>query len=226
MLNKDKHRQIMYNILKEIFESQLSKYLAFKGGTASYFLYGLDRFSTDLDFDIISKPDTWENFDKEINIILEKYGKLKKWNKILLSYWNDDMNLKIDLSRNIRNSNKYEIVNFFWFDINIQTKGTIFANKLVALTDRKKIANRDIYDVYFFFKNSFNINEEVIMERTWKSLKEYLLYILAYLDKLPKNYKILEWLWEVLDEKQKYFVKNKLLIDLIWILQMRSKFLV
>lgn len=224
MLNKDKHRQIMYNILKEIFESPFSKNLAFKWWTACYFLYGLDRFSTDLDFDIISEIVPWENFDKEIIQILEKYWILKKWNKMLLSYWDDDMNIKIDVSRTIWKNNQYEIVNFFWIDMNVQTKDTIFANKLVALTDRKKLANRDIYDVYFFFKNGFEINEDIILERTGKTLKEYIEYMIVYLKKLPKNYKILDWLGTVLDEKQKSFVKNKLLLELIGVLEMRSKF--
>jgi predicted nucleotidyltransferase component of viral defense system len=76
------------------------------------------------------------------------------------------MNVKIDISRKIWDNNNYEIVNFFGTDINVQTKDTIFANKLVALTDRKSLANRDIYDIYFFFKNSFDINEDLIFERT------------------------------------------------------------
>lgn len=224
MLNRDKHRQIMYNILKEIFELSFSGKLAFKWWTACYFLYWLDRFSTDLDFDIISDLKSWENYDEQINKILQKYGNIKKGQSILLSYWNDDMNIKIDFSRNIWKNNKYEIINFYWTDINIQTKDTIFANKLVALTDRKRLANRDIYDVYFFFKNNFPINEDIILERTGKTLKEYLWEILGFLKKLPKNYKILEWLWEVLDEKQKIFVKNKILNELIGILEMRINF--
>lgn len=46
----------------------------------------------------------------------------------------------------------------------VQDRASIFANKLVALTERN--ANRDIYDVYFFFKNYFPINRELIVERT------------------------------------------------------------
>ena len=181
MLSKDKHRQIMYNILKEIFELPCSRNLAFKWWTACYFLYWLDRFSTDLDFDLIWDIKTWYNYDTEILKILDKYWSLKKWKRLLLSYWEDEMNIKIDISRNIWKNNKYEIVNFFWTDVNIQTQDTIFANKMVALTDRKRIANRDIYDVYFFFKNWFEINEDLILERTGKSKKEYLLFMINFL---------------------------------------------
>lgn len=37
--NKDKHRQLMFNILSDIFNSDISTQLAFKGGTLCYFVY-------------------------------------------------------------------------------------------------------------------------------------------------------------------------------------------
>jgi predicted nucleotidyltransferase component of viral defense system len=46
----------------------------------------------------------------------------------------------------------------------VHDKSTIFANKLVALTERN--TNRDIYDVFFFIQQNFDINEDVILERT------------------------------------------------------------
>ncbi|MDQ7022644.1 MAG: nucleotidyl transferase AbiEii/AbiGii toxin family protein [Candidatus Gracilibacteria bacterium] len=80
MLNREKHRQIMYNILTEIFSGDLSKYLAFKGGTACYFLHNLDRFSTDLDFDLINSE---INIDEKLIEILKKYGEIKKRQNII-----------------------------------------------------------------------------------------------------------------------------------------------
>jgi predicted nucleotidyltransferase component of viral defense system len=38
-------------------------------------LYGLERFSTDLDFDLL---DTTKNVDKKLTEILKKYGQVKK----------------------------------------------------------------------------------------------------------------------------------------------------
>ncbi len=221
MLNKDLHRKIMYDILQDIFNSELWKYLAFKGGTACYFLYQLDRFSTDLDFDLVKD---FENIDLEIIKILKKYGQVKKWKyNLKLSYWDNDVNIKIDISRNIWKNNNYEIKNFYWTDILTQDKSTIFSNKLVALLERN--ANRDIYDVYFFFKNNFSLNNDLIFERTWKTRKEVFKEIIKKLESLWENYKILDWLWEVLSwEKQKQFVKTKLLKELIWILKFKVDF--
>ena len=219
MLNKERHRTLMFQIIKDIFNSDIWKYLAFKWWTACYFLYALDRFSTDLDFDLI---DNTKNVDDELINILRKYWNLKVSNKMILSYWESDVNIKIDINRKIWKNNSYEFVNFYWNTIRVQDKSTIFANKLVALIERH--TNRDIYDVYFMFTNIFSINEKIIIERTWKTNKELLIQIKEKLEKLPKNYKIQDWLWEVLDEKQKAFVKNKLVSELLGIIEMKINF--
>jgi predicted nucleotidyltransferase component of viral defense system len=80
------------------------------------------------------------------------------------------MNIKIEINTRIWIENQYEIVNFFGLDILAQDRSTIFANKLVALTDRNVVVNRDIYDIYFFFRNIFPINEALILERTGKNM--------------------------------------------------------
>ena len=92
----------------------------------------------------------------------------------------------------------------------------------MALSER--FTNRDIYDVYFFFINLFDIDESIIYERTGKGLKALLQKILKKLEWLPKNYKILDWLWELLNDKQKLFVKNKLVSELIGIIKMKIDF--
>jgi hypothetical protein len=61
---------------------------------------------------------------------------------------------------------------------------------LVALIERN--TNRDIYDVYFFFKNMFDVNEKLVFERTSMTLKDLYKKIIDKLDKLGKNYKILD----------------------------------
>lgn len=219
MLDIDKHRTLLYQILKDVFESDIWKYLSFKGWTASYFLYGLERFSTDLDFDLL---DTTKNVDKKLTEILKKYGQVKKWKQLILNYGNDDVNIKIDINRNVLKSANYDFVNFYGTTIKIQDKASIFANKLLALNERN--VNRDIYDVYFFFKNLFPINEEMVEEATWKTLKELFIRLKQKLENLPKNSKILSWLWEVLNNKQKAFMKEKLLKELIGILEMKINF--
>jgi len=208
----------MFQILWDIFKSDIGKYLAFKGWTACYFFHKLDRFSTDLDFDLLEERD----IDAQLEMILKKYGKLKIWNKLVLSYGEEDINIKVDITRKIWESNSYEIRNFYGKDIRVQDKATIFANKLVALTERN--TNRDIYDVWFFFKNSFELNDDIILERTGESLDIFLNQVIKKIEALWNNYNILDWLWEVLTEKQKFFVKNTLISELLGYLQFKKDF--
>jgi len=208
----------MFQILWDIFKSDIGKYLAFKGWTACYFFHKLDRFSTDLDFDLLEERD----IDAQLEMILKKYGQLKKWSKIILSYGENDINIKIDITRKVWKSNSYEIRNFYGTDIRVQDKATIFANKLVALTERN--TNRDIYDVWFFFKHGFDINEALILERTWENLLDFLWSVEEKLKSLNENYNILDGLWEILTEKQKYFVKEKLIFELIGMIWFKKDF--
>ena len=53
-LDTAKHKNILIKILKDIYtDATISPILGFKGGTAATFFYDLDRFSVDLDFDLL-----------------------------------------------------------------------------------------------------------------------------------------------------------------------------
>jgi len=76
MLDLEKHRLIMVQILKDIFtDISLGNLLGLKGGTAAYLLYDLPRFSVDLDFDLLPVAKEKEVFSK-VERILKSYGKI------------------------------------------------------------------------------------------------------------------------------------------------------
>lgn len=222
-LDKQKHRNIMLNILLKISKDPvLARNLVFKWWTALYFLYNLPRFSTDLDFDLIDNKFENEIMQK-IWDILKLYWEVKdlriKRHTIfaMLSYWDVDHNIKIEINRRWATWD-YSFKNFMWIKFNIMNLEDMCANKLIALTSRNRLANRDIYDIYFILKNWFTINENIIKKLSWKNLGEYAKDCILFLENLPKNHSILEWLWEVLDEKQKSFVKNDLVGETIFLL--------
>jgi len=223
-LDKIKHRNLMKNILISIYKNfDLWTSLVFKWWTAVYFLYWLDRFSTDLDFDLIQRDTNLSDeiiLDK-INKIISKYWEVKRsYNKkntifALLSYGDIDHNIKIEISkRGI--SWEYEKVIWLWVPILVMTKESIFSNKLFALLNRTQLANRDLYDIYFFFHHNIDFDIELLESKVWKSYKEYFIDIISFLEKIDKNYSLLAWLWEVLEDEKKIFVKNALLPELIW----------
>lgn len=228
-LDKEKHRNIMLNILVDIYRDfDLWTSLVFKWGTACYFVYGLDRFSTDLDFDLIGEAQEAAILEK-INKIIRKYGVVKSfYNKrytlfSMLSYGDIDHNIKIEISKRwIRWV--YHKENWHSLSMLVMDESSIFTNKLFALTNRASLANRDLYDIYYFFRKWVDFEPELLEQLTGKNHKAYFTDILTFLDKLPKSHRILEWLWEVLDEKQKAFVKNDLILELRGFLEMRIKF--
>jgi len=226
MLDKNRHEVVMKNILKDFYSQRLlATVLGFKGGTACYFFYKLPRFSVDLDFDLLNiekKDEVFEVAGK----ILAKYGQLEEIQKkrntlfFLLNYQSGKQKVKIEISLREKKNN-FEIKNLYGISVLSMTKADMFANKLVAATERKRTALRDFFDINFFLQGAWDINERIIQERTTKNLKEYLKFLIKYIEKNITQKNILDGLGEVLDEAQKDSVKATLKRDLLFNLKMR-----
>ncbi len=219
-LNIRKHRIILIDLWKDIVASPYGKILWFKWGTLLYFLHNLDRFSTDLDFDLLS-PTNEEKLLSDLAIIAQKYGKIKDmYNKentlfLLVDYETNEMNIKIEINKRTRKNDHFSYRNIFGYQALCMDIDCLFANKLVALTQRNRLASRDLYDIYFFLKNGFPINEWIITERTKLSLSEYLAKVALFIQKNFNKDNVLAGLWELINEKQKFFVKEKLINEVL-----------
>lgn len=228
MLDRTRHELILNNIIKDVYGNRfLAPILGFKGGTLCYLLYGTPRFSTDLDFNLLD-PKQKEKVFKRFKKVLSKYGEIKEsWMKkntifFLLSYREKLQNVKVEIS--MRDfGNNYEIINYFGLPVLIMKKENIFAHKLVALSERKKIAHRDLFDIHFFLEGNWPLNEEIIKMRTNKSLKEYLKYLIRFIKKNVSEKNILAGLGEILDKKQKSFVKVNLKKETLFLLNVYLK---
>jgi len=182
-----------------------------------------------LDFDllVVSEENKQLVFEK-IVAILSKYGRIKdQYIKrftifVLLSYGDDDHNIKteINVRKLVENiQNYYEIKEYLGISMLVAKKDYLFASKLLALTLRNEVAMRDIYDIYYFAKNNWDINAEVIRERTGKTIKEYLADCLVFLEKVKDN-QIMQGLGELIDsDKEKAWVRNHLKADTIFMLK-------
>jgi len=225
MLSRQKHEQILKNILRDIYtNSSLLARLAFKGGTCLYLFYGLDRFSVDLDFNVIAK----DFDDKLITDILNSYLQLtdqfqKHFTWLWFgSYQKGMQGVKVEISKRDF-PDTYVNKNFYGITIPTLSPDCMFAHKLCAITDRKKMQNRDLYDAHFMFIKDFPINEEIIKIRTGRTLKEYFLYLIDFIEKNVNKNTILEGLGELLSDSQKDRVKETLLRDILFDLKSRTK---
>ncbi len=230
MLNKQKHQLIMGQILRDIYsDTAISSLIGFKGGTCAYFLNGLTRFSVDLDFDLFSPDeDTQKLVYEKIHGMLGTYGEVKdkyiKRNTIffLLSYGDADHNVKVEVNVRVLMPDirgHYEMKEYLGISLLAGKKDYLFASKLAALTDRRLLAMRDIYDIWFFAKNSWDINAEVIKARTGKTIKEHMADCIALIETVKDN-EILQGLAELLPgEKEKAWVKTHLRKEAVFLLK-------
>lgn len=158
----NKHRYYLVQILLAIFRhSELSRLLAFKGGTSLMLFHGLTRFSTDLDVNLLDKSKA-EYVYQELHKILLKFGTIddeamKFYGSILvLSYGKGERMLKVEVSTRDY-PNHYEVRTLLGTDIRVMTLPDMFAHKLCALGER--ITPRDVFDVFFFLQRRTEINE-------------------------------------------------------------------
>lgn len=229
MLNRQKHQLIMGQILKDIYTNvSISSLLGFKGGTCAYFFYGLPRFSVDLDFDSFSNDEPVQKtiFEK-IGNVLKKYGEIKdnciKRNTVffMLSYGDADHNIKVEINTRMLMpdvKDYYELKEYLGISMLVAKKDYLFSSKLAALTVRSETAMRDIYDIWHFGKNNWDINAEVIKIRTNKTVKEHLSDCVPVIEKVKDN-QILQGLGELLSEKEKAWVKIHLRKEVIFLLK-------
>lgn len=214
MLNIEKHKQILSKILIELAsEKQLSTKLGFKGGTALFFFYDLDRFSTDLDFDLLGEEDTSaENIEK---IITSNITLVDKKLKRFTWYWQGSyekgwQTIKVEVNTR-RYPNSYIVKDFRGFSVKVLSPEDMMAHKMCAVIDRNKLQNRDLYDLWFMLNKNWQPNEAIIKLRMGFDLKEYWSQLLATVRNLPTHYDVLNGLGEVLNESKKDWVKGNLL---------------
>ena len=227
-MDKQKHKLYMAQILSQIFKDKdLCNVLGFKGGTALMFFYDLPRFSTDLDFNLLDESKQDMVYEKVRRILL-KYGSIddeakKLYGPILvLNYGKGERMLKVEIS-NRQYDNHYETKTLAGTDIRVLTTPDMFAHKLCAMGER--LSPRDIFDVWFFLDQLHaSINENIIRQRTGKSVAEYAEWCSRRVcESSPKL--LMQGLGEVIDDvRTKNFVKSKLIDETTQLLKLFAEF--
>ncbi|MBW6441485.1 nucleotidyl transferase AbiEii/AbiGii toxin family protein [Patescibacteria group bacterium] len=182
------HKIQLLRLLRSILSNNLlSNNLMFKGGTYASLRGVLDRFSTDLDFDL---PD--DTFKSEIrDSLYEIFNDLgllikdesKNHLQFFLKYDTPQVQrntLKLEINDRPSKFNEYESVSLL--ELNTYCRGhtldTMFANKLIAAKSRfdktGKISGRDFYDIHNFFTQGLEINKKVVEDLSKMSYKEYI----------------------------------------------------
>lgn len=193
--NQTKHKTVLIRILKELYSHfEIGPLLGFKGGTAAYLFHGLDRFSVDLDFDLLS-PEKEEFVFEEVKSILEKFGTIKTADKkrfsliYILAYEDKEFeaqNVKVEINKRNFGSN-YEIKSYLGIPVKVMVREDMIANKLVALYERIGKTNRDVYDSWFFLSKDWAINKEIVEKRTGMTFRDFLVTIIEVVNQFSNK---------------------------------------
>lgn len=190
------HKIQMYRLLTAILDADtLPKLVYFKGGSCAAMLGFLDRFSIDLDFDVV-KHIPLQKFERELKEIfrdldLEVDKKSSRTFFYVLKYQSKPRlrnSIKLSFIPLEFKSNVYKPLYLTEIDryAVCQTIETMFSNKLVAVTDRykktKTIAGRDLYDIHHFSLKGYRYNENIIEERTGKKPKWYFKELINFIE--------------------------------------------
>lgn len=220
-----KHRNILLQILKDIYsDATIAPCLGFKGGTAAMMFYDLDRYSVDLDFDLLDESKEEVVFTG-VQKIVAGYGtmidsRVKRFNLVnVIAHDAKSQNIKVEVS--LRNfGSRYEIKTLLGISMLVMVREDMFANKLMAMYERVGKTSRDIFDVWFFAKNLWPINKEIVEQRAGMPFNKALAACIARLEKMDDRH-ILDGLGELLDESQKDWARAKLRNETIFLLKAR-----
>jgi len=226
------HKAVLYRVLSEILDdSALSHHVYFKGGSAAASLGWLDRFSLDLDFDLKRRSNKSLMRKHLKNAFMQAGVSIKQEDAKELFFI-----LKYDAPEGSRNTLKVGIIDkqltsntygiFLLPELNrlarCQTRETMMANKLVALTERFEkyhaIAGRDVYDTWYFFSQGYTYRKEVIRQRRKKSALLYLVELANFVESHVDETLLREDLSYLLPKerfaKARKFLKQELLLYL------------
>lgn len=187
---QEKH-YIQTIVLNSIY-STISDELIFKGGTCLMFVYGLNRFSEDLDFTMVKNIDINKliaNIRKDMDNLGVPYkmSKLKE-DKISLSFkigiegplFHKEIErcfVSLDISKreNVENKKVIELKSpykeILGFSMNIMPEEEILAEKIRALVTRNQA--RDLFDLYFLLKKGIKIDAGLINKKLSYYKKEF-----------------------------------------------------
>lgn len=232
MLNTNQHATIMKNILRDIYSNPvLQAKLVFKGGTCLYFFHDLDRFSTDLDFSLRQRVD-FGTADQELVLsILKQYLSVADYKDKhftwfwLGSYERGQQKIKVEISKRQYLADQYMENDLLGLTVPSFDLPSMFAHKLCAITDRHELVNRDLYDAWWMFKKMTPINQGIVQERTGQKLVDYLRSLPKYIKENAQGSALLG-LGEVLSSSQKDWVRDHLLEELLFQIELRVQELI
>lgn len=181
-------------ILFSVYNSKFGGMLAFMGGTCLRFIYQIDRFSEDLDFELIGDGDF--QYEKVANFLEKELKRLgfsvetraKKRENVIVIFVkfsevmremglsglkNQKLKIKFEIDPTPAENIQYDskLISSYGrnFHVVANNLSTIFAQKFVALANRPYQKGRDLYDlVWFLAQKDLEPNYKLLREKGYE----------------------------------------------------------
>lgn len=226
-----------YHMLSYLFSGKYAEKISFIGGTALRYLFGIKRFSEDLDFDCfdLTREQFYQMTDelaKQLTLLgvdvkiedKEKYKNLQAFRRVYVFPW---LKYQLGLSRHkearffikveaeshhFNYSPQVKMLNGFEIvtPIRYMPLEILFASKIAAAVVRKK--DRDFFDIVFlssFAKPDFKYLKEKLNISTVNELKESLLH--AAMERKLEKRKVFDCEHMLFNQMDKQKIRNFIL---------------
>lgn len=203
-------------VVQALARSEAGSQIVFKGGTALKLLYGLPRYSEDIDYDSLPGSSAHDLFKT-----IEKALRKKKWEisdeavkyyTVLfeLRFMGPDRNFHVKIEISTREKElETTIVSLRGVSVLTLEPSFLMTEKLLTFVERQ--AGRDIFDAWFILNNAYPLKNAMIK----KSFGDLLIFYKAILNRVesadPK--KILRDTGKLLDADQRNWIKTTFLSD-------------
>lgn len=216
------HRSVLVRLLSDIFKHPvLASQLGFKGGTCLYLLHQLPRFSTDLDFTLLAK----DEFDAgAMHAIVERALQVQDhYDKHYTWFWKGNYDkegwaIKVEISKR-QLADQYDMQNLFGLPIRCLTLPCMLAQKLCAITGRKTLANRDLFDCHFLLKQGTRIHMQTVQECTGLGIADYIAKLVEFVPAHISSRGVLDGLGELLEPGLNEWARENLVEELLFYLR-------
>ncbi len=227
------HKYQMFRLLAAILaETELARGLVFKGGTCASLRGWLDRFSIDLDFDLLDKS-VIPTYRKSLHRLFKSLDfTVKDESRYHLQFFLKYKSavglrntLKLEINDDFSPLNQQEVVNLAELNLSAltQTQSTMVANKLFAAGNRyfqsRTIAGRDFYDLHYFLTRGFDFDKAIIEERTKIKFDKYISKLIRLVESKVTEAILYEDLNPLLPAANLKKSINNLRQELLWMLR-------
>lgn len=112
----------------------------------------------------------------------------------------------------------YGMKSYLGIPMLVAIPASLLSGKLMALMGRKRFAPRDVYDTYYFLSRQWDIDYGVFRAHGVNASREYLERCADFVASVPDS-ALLGGLGELIDAKQKVFVRQKLRTETVFLLK-------